>query len=448
MMSKQNKKVFGTDGVRGKVGEYPMTIDFAMRLASSIAKVMSPNGGKVAIGKDTRISGYMFESALESAFVAHGLEVILLGPLPSPAIAYYTIKQNCDFGIVISASHNSYEYNGIKIINHLGEKIDREIESIIESKLSDTPITNTAETLGKAKISNTSRNLYKSLLMSIFEGNDQHLPLKGFKIVVDASNGAAYKIAPQILLDLGADVIPIACSPNGKNINLDCGSTHPETLRKTVVATESNLGIALDGDADRILIVDEEGRILDGDQILYILAKANISNKSFNHKVVGTITTNSGLEMKLRDMNIDLYRSDVGDKNVYSMMKKIGAIIGGESSGHIINSQYSPTGDALLIALIIIKESLNKELRISELVDDLELLPVLNENIKTEDLLNANDSFLNDLTDEINSGNPEGRVIIRSSGTEPLIRISVENKNEEVAGTLIEGIIKAIKDNG
>ncbi len=448
MMSKQNKKVFGTDGVRGKVGEYPMTIDFAMRLASSIAKVMSPNGGKVAIGKDTRISGYMFESALESAFVAHGLEVILLGPLPSPAIAYYTIKQNCDFGIVISASHNSYEYNGIKIINHLGEKIDREIESIIESKLSDTPITNTAETLGKAKISNTSRNLYKSLLMSIFEGNDQHLPLKGFKIVVDASNGAAYKIAPQILLDLGADVIPIACSPNGKNINLDCGSTHPETLRKTVVATESNLGIALDGDADRILIVDEEGRILDGDQILYILAKANISNKSFNHKVVGTITTNSGLEMKLRDMNIDLYRSDVGDKNVYSMMKKIGAIIGGESSGHIINSQYSPTGDALLIALIIIKESLNKELRISELVDDLELLPVVNENIKTEDLLNANESFLNDLTDEINSGNPEGRVIIRSSGTEPLIRISVENKNEEVAGTLIEGIIKAIKDNG
>ena len=349
-MKEQKEKVFGTDGIRGKVGEYPMTIDFAMRLASSIAKVMTPNGGKVAIGKDTRISGYMFESALESAFVAHGLEVILLGPLPSPAIAYYTIKQNCDFGIVISASHNSYEYNGIKIINHQGEKIDREIESIIESKLSDTPITNTAETLGKAKISNTSRSLYKSLLMSIFADIDHHLPLKGFKIVVDASNGAAYKIAPQVLLDLGADVIPIACSPNGKNINLDCGSTHPETLRKTVVATESNLGIALDGDADRILIVDEEGRILDGDQILYILAKSNISNKSFNHKVVGTITTNSGLEMKLRDMNIDLYRSDVGDKNVYSMMKKTGAIIGGESSGHIINSEYSPTGDALLIA--------------------------------------------------------------------------------------------------
>ena len=447
-MKEQKEKVFGTDGIRGKVGEYPMTIDFAMRLASSIAKVMTPNGGKVAIGKDTRISGYMFESALESAFVAHGLEVILLGPLPSPAIAYYTIKQNCDFGIVISASHNSYEYNGIKIINHQGEKIDREIESIIESKLSDTPITNTAETLGKAKISNTSRSLYKSLLMSIFADINQHLPLKGFKIVVDASNGAGYKIAPQVLLDLGADVIPIACSPNGKNINLDCGSTHPETLRKTVVATESNLGIALDGDADRILIVDEEGRILDGDQILYILAKSNISNKSFNHKVVGTITTNSGLEMKLREMNIDLYRSDVGDKNVYSMMKKTGAIIGGESSGHIINSEYSPTGDALLIALIIIKESLTKELKISELVSDLELLPVLNENIDTEDLVNANESFLSDLANEVNSNNPEGRVIIRPSGTEPLIRISIENKDQDIASTLAKDIINTIKENG
>ena len=214
------------------------------------------------------------------------------------------------------------------------------------------------------------------------------------------------------------------------------------------MATDSNLGIAVDGDADRILIVDEEGSILDGDQILYILAKANISNKSFNHKVVGTITTNSGLEMKLRDMNIDLYRSDVGDKNVYSMMKKTGAIIGGESSGHIINSEYSPTGDALLIALIIIKESLNKELKISELVSDLELLPVLNENIDTEDLLNTNESFLGDLANEINSKNPDGRVIIRPSGTEPLIRISIENKDQDVASTLAKDIIFAIKENG
>ena len=447
-MNKQINKVFGTDGIRGKVGESPMTIDFAMRLASSIAKVMTPNGGKVAIGKDTRISGYMFESALESAFVAHGLEVILLGPLPSPAIAYYTIQQKCDFGIVISASHNSYEYNGIKIINHLGEKIDREIESIIESKLSDTPITQTAETLGKAKISNTSRNLYKSLLMSIFDNLDHHLPLKGFKIVVDASNGAAYKIAPQVLLDLGADVIPIACSPNGKNINLDCGSTHPETLRKTVVATESNLGIALDGDADRILIVDENGGILDGDQILYILANANANNKAFNNKVVGTITTNSGLEMKLNEINIDLYRSDVGDKNVYSMMKKTGAIIGGESSGHIINTEYSPTGDALLTALLIIKESIAKKSAISDLVTGLQLLPVINENIDVQNLENITDDFLATLANKVNNENPDGRVIIRASGTEPLIRISIENNDQMASERILESIVNAIKENG
>lgn len=447
-MNKQINKVFGTDGIRGKVGESPMTIDFAMRLASSIAKVMTPNGGKVAIGKDTRISGYMFESALESAFVAHGLEVILLGPLPSPAIAYYTIQQKCDFGIVISASHNSYEYNGIKIINHLGEKIDREIESIIESKLSDTPITQTAETLGKAKISNTSRNLYKSLLMSIFDNLDHHLPLKGFKIVVDASNGAAYKIAPQVLLDLGADVIPIACSPNGKNINLDCGSTYPETLRKTVVATESNLGIALDGDADRILIIDENGGILDGDQILYILANANANNKAFNNKVVGTITTNSGLEMKLNEINIDLYRSDVGDKNVYSMMKKTGAIIGGESSGHIINTEYSPTGDALLTSLLIIKESIAKKSAISDLVTGLQLLPVINENIDVQNLENITDDFLVALANKVNNENPDGRVIIRASGTEPLIRISIENNDQMASERILESIVNAIKENG
>ena len=447
-MNKEINKVFGTDGIRGKVGESPMTIDFAMRLASSIAKVMTPNGGKVAIGKDTRISGYMFESALESAFVAHGLEVILLGPLPSPAIAYYTIQQKCDFGIVISASHNSYEYNGIKIINHLGEKIDREIESIIESKLSDTPITKTAETLGKAKISNTSRNLYKSLLMSIFDNLDHHLPLKGFKIVVDASNGAAYKIAPQVLLDLGADVIPIACSPNGKNINLDCGSTHPETLRKTVVATESNLGIALDGDADRILIVDENGGILDGDQILYILANANANNKAFNNKVVGTITTNSGLEMKLNEINIDLYRSDVGDKNVYSMMKKTGAIIGGESSGHIINTEYSPTGDGLLTALLIIKESIAKKSAISDLVTGLQLLPVINQNIDVQNLENITDDFLVARARKTNNVNPDGRVIIRASGTEPLIRISIENNDQMASERILKSIVDAVKENG
>lgn len=423
----ENNKIFGTDGIRGRVGEHPMTVDFTMRLASAIASTLTPNGGQVAIGKDTRISGYMFESALESAFVAYGLKVILLGPLPSPAISHYVRESDTNFGIVISASHNSYEYNGIKIINQNGEKIDSSLENIIESKLSESPITKTANMIGKAYRSADSRDKYKELLFKVFNQDTQ--PLEGLKIVVDASNGAAYKIAPQLLLELGAEVIPIACSPNGYNINKNCGSTFPETIKNTVKATNSDLGIALDGDADRILIIDEQGEILDGDQILFILTIANIDNPSFNSKVVGTVMTNSGLDKSLKKKNIELLRSDVGDKNVYKMMQSTGSIIGGEPSGHIINLEYLPTGDGLLTALIIIKESLNKKLVISELTKGLTLVKQQNinldiQNIETENIeaFHAKASKLID----------DGRVIIRKSGTEPLIRILIESDNEDI----------------
>ena len=423
----ENNKIFGTDGIRGRVGEYPMTVDFTMRLASAIASTLTPNGGQVAIGKDTRISGYMFESALESAFVAYGLKVILLGPLPSPAISHYVRESDTNFGVVISASHNSYEYNGIKIINQNGEKIDSSLENIIESKLSESPITKTANMIGKAYRSADSRDKYKELLFKVFSQDTQ--PLEGLKIVVDASNGAAYKIAPQLLLELGAEVIPIACSPNGYNINKNCGSTFPETIKNTVKATNSDLGIALDGDADRILIIDEQGEILDGDQILFILTIANIDNPSFNSKVVGTVMTNSGLDKSLKKKNIELLRSDVGDKNVYKMMQSTGSIIGGETSGHIINLEYLPTGDGLLTALIIIKESLNKKFVISELTKGLTLVKQQNinldiQNIETENIeaFHAKASKLID----------DGRVIIRKSGTEPLIRILIESDNEDI----------------
>lgn len=423
----ENNKIFGTDGIRGKVGEYPMTVDFTMRLASAIASTLTPNGGQVAIGKDTRISGYMFESALESAFVAYGLKVILLGPLPSPAISHYVRESDTNFGVVISASHNSYEYNGIKIINQNGEKIDSSLENIIESKLSESPITKPANMIGKAYRSADSRDKYKELLYKVY--NEDTQPLEGLKIVVDASNGAAYKIAPQILLELGAEVIPIACSPNGYNINKNCGSTFPETIKNTVKATNSDLGIALDGDADRILIIDEQGEILDGDQILFILTIANIDNPSFNSKVVGTVMTNSGLDKSLKKKNIELLRSDVGDKNVYKMMQSTGSIIGGETSGHIINLEYLPTGDGLLTALIIIKESLNKKLVISELTKELTLVKQQNinldiQNIETENI-EAFQAKASKLIDD-------GRVIIRKSGTEPLIRILIESENEDI----------------
>jgi len=423
----ENNKIFGTDGIRGRVGEHPMTVDFTMRLASAIASTLTPNGGQVAIGKDTRISGYMFESALESAFVAYGLKVILLGPLPSPAISHYVRESDTNFGVVISASHNSYEYNGIKIINQNGEKIDSSLENIIESKLSESPITKTANMIGKAYRSADSRDKYKELLYKVY--NEDTQPLEGLKIVVDASNGAAYKIAPQILLELGAEVIPIACSPNGYNINKNCGSTFPETIKNTVKATNSDLGIALDGDADRILIIDEQGEILDGDQILFILTIANIDNPSFNSKVVGTVMTNSGLDKSLKKKNIELLRSDVGDKNVYKMMQSTGSIIGGETSGHIINLEYLPTGDGLLTALIIIKESLNKKLVISELTKELTLVKQQNinldiQNIETENI-EAFQAKASKLIDD-------GRVIIRKSGTEPLIRILIESENEDI----------------
>ena len=444
-MIDNKKKVFGTDGIRGKVGEYPMTVDFTMRLASAIASILTPNGGTVAIGKDTRVSGYMFESALESAFVGFGLKVILLGPLPSPAISHYVRTTESDFGIVISASHNSYEYNGIKIINQDGEKLDLEQEELIESKITDQPITKQADNIGKAYRSGDSRDKYASLLQTVFL--DEVKPLEGLQIVIDGSNGAAYKIGPQVLLGLGAEVIPIACSPNGYNINKSSGSTNPETIQNTVSATNSDIGIALDGDADRIIIIDETGKIVNGDEILYILARASIDNPKFNSKVVGTVLTNIGLESSLNEINIELHRSDVGDKNVYKMMKSIGSILGGETSGHIIHDDYSPTGDGLLVALLVLKESIQSKQPISNLLKDLKLVTQTNINLEIKDIEITND-VLKSIASRANEKLDNGRSIIRKSGTEPLIRILIESDNKEETNEVIKFINEEIsKEN-
>ena len=444
-MIDNKKKVFGTDGIRGKVGEYPMTVDFTMRLASAIASTLTPNGGTVAIGKDTRVSGYMFESALESAFVGFGLKVILLGPLPSPAISHYVRTTESDFGIVISASHNSYEYNGIKIINQDGEKLDLEQEELIESKITDQPITKQADNIGKAYRSGDSRDKYASLLQTVFL--DEVKPLEGLQIVIDASNGAAYKIGPQVLLALGAEVIPIACSPNGYNINKSSGSTNPETIQNTVSATNSDIGIALDGDADRIIIIDETGKIVNGDEILYILARASIDNPKFNSKVVGTVLTNIGLESSLNEINIELHRSDVGDKNVYKMMKSIGSILGGETSGHIIHDDYSPTGDGLLVALLVLKESIKSKQPISNLLKDLRLVPQTHINLEIKDIEITND-VLKSIASRATEKLDNGRSIIRKSGTEPLIRILIESDNKEETNEVIKFINEEIsKEN-
>jgi len=442
-MIENKKKFFGTDGIRGKVGEYPMTVDFTMKLASAIASTLTPNGGTVAIGKDTRVSGYMFESALESAFVGFGLKVILLGPLPSPAISHYVRTSESDFGIVISASHNSYEYNGIKIIHHDGEKIDSKQEELIESKITDEPVTKQADNIGKAYRSGDSRDKYISLLKTVFL--DEVKPLEGLKIVIDASNGAAYKIGPQVLLDLGAEVIPIACSPNGYNINKNSGSTNPETIKNTVAATNSDIGIALDGDADRIIIIDETGKIVNGDEILYILARGNTDNPKFNSKVVGTILSNIGLENSLNEIDIELHRSDVGDKNVYKMMKSIGSNLGGETSGHIIHDDFSPTGDGLLVSLLVLKESIKSKQSISNLLKDCKLVPQTNINLEIGDI-EIQDDFLISVASRANKKIGVGRVIIRKSGTEPLIRILIESDSKEKSSDAIEFIKEEISE--
>jgi len=435
--------VFGTDGIRGKVGEHPMTVSFTSAFASAISAVLAPTGGKVIIGKDTRRSGYMFESSLESAFVASGLDVVLLGPLPSPAIAIYTKETDADFGIIISASHNSYEYNGIKIINSHGEKIDSQLENEIEKKLLDEPITKTSENIGKATRSADSRDMYESFLTNVF---NHKKTLTNVKLVLDCSNGAAYKVAPSILSKLGAEIIPIACSPNGFNINKNCGSTNPENIMSTVKALKADLGIALDGDADRILLIDENGKCLNGDQILYMLAMINKNKPNFNSKVVGTILTNSGLESSLNDQNIRLYRSDVGDKNVLDMMKKTGSIIGGETSGHIINSEYSPTGDGLLTALLILKDMVDNNRKTEDLLSGLSLLHQFNENINIEGR-SISESLIHEINNKASKRLEKGRVIIRLSGTEPIIRVTIESNDQDHFNHIFNYIESEINSN-
>ena len=429
-------KVFGTDGLRGKVGEYPMTVDFTSRFAGAAASVLAPQGGNVVVGKDTRISGYMFESALEAALVAAGLDVMLLGPFPTPAISFTVRDCNANFGVVITASHNSYEYNGLKILNNLGEKIDKGLEIDIEKQLFNDPITHTADMIGRATRNPDARGNYMNFISGIFT---QPKPLKNIKVVVDCSHGAAYKIAPRMLSALGADVIPIGCSPNGYNINLNCGSTNVETIAKTVPVLSADLGIALDGDADRVILISPEGKIIDGDQILYMLASIATNNQQFNSKIVGTILTNSGLEKSLKDKGIQLYRSDVGDRNVLQLMRQTDSILGGEHSGHIINLDYSPSGDGLLTALLVMKSMVELDKSVGELLHGLELVPQFNCNIET-DLTKLSNDLITKLSDEANTNFHNGRVLVRKSGTEPVLRVTVESLDEAHAQKLFESI--------
>jgi phosphoglucosamine mutase len=424
-----SKKYFGTDGIRGTVGEDPMTADFAIRLASAVAQVLVPTGGAVLIGKDTRVSGYMFESALEAGFTAAGADVLLVGPLPTPGVAYLTQEFSADLGVVISASHNLYFDNGIKFFDGAGSKLTDEVEKAIEANLDKAAITVDSQSLGRAKRVDTALALYEEFCAGTLP---EGLSLDGLKVVFDGANGAGYKVGPRTLANLDAEVIPIGCSPNGRNINDRCGSTNPDLLQLTVPAVGADVGIALDGDGDRVVLVDEIGRLVDGDQILYVLATAWQEEGRLNGPVVGTVMSNLGLERALQQKNIEFQRAAVGDRYVLEALKQGGGIIGGETSGHMIVLDQTTTGDGLITALQILAVMKRSGRKLSELVAGMPKFPQTMLNVRTEQRLDPDASpqirqALSAARDELAD---DGRVVLRASGTEPVIRVMVEGRDE------------------
>ena len=440
-----SKGFFGTDGVRGKVGADPMTVDFAIRLASAAAQVLVPEGGTVLIGKDTRLSGYMFESALEAGFVAAGADVLLLGPLPTPGIARLTQEFEADLGIVISASHNRYVDNGIKIFDGAGSKLSDEVERQIEEHLNKPAITRESSGLGKAKRIDTARVRYQEFCASTFP---EGLDLEGVKVVFDGANGAGYKVGPRTLADLGAEVIPIGCSPNGRNINDGCGSTSPELLQLTVPAVRADVGVALDGDGDRVVMVDEAGNLVDGDQLLYILATSRHSEGRLRGPVVGTVMSNLGLEHALAAANIDFRRASVGDRYVLETLRETGGIIGGETSGHMIVLDQTTTGDGLVSALQVLAVMKQTGKSLSELVGGMAKYPQEMVNVRTDKRMNPDDSpAIRDAVAAIEDELADtGRVVLRASGTEPVIRVMVEGEDKDQVVSLAKRLAAVVAD--
>jgi phosphoglucosamine mutase len=428
-------RYFGTDGVRGRVGEAPMTVDFALRLASAAARVLAPGGGRVLIGKDTRVSGYMFESALEAGFVAAGVDVMLIGPLPTPGIAYMTQKLGCSFGVVISASHNSYQDNGIKFFDASGSKLSDQAENEIESLLDQPVVTQASQLLGKALRIDRSRTQYQQFCASTIPSG---MNLQGFKIVIDCANGAGYKVAPRVLADLGAEIVPIGCSPNGRNINDGCGSTAPELLQLTVPGVRAQLGMALDGDGDRVVMVDELGRCVDGDQLLYILAKSARDRGELKGPVVGTVMSNLGLEHALAEIGIEFRRAQVGDRYVLAMLNEAGGILGGEASGHILCLDKTTTGDGLISALQVLAVMKQTGAGLAELAAGMRKYPQVLLNVRVAkrfDPLRA-PSVVKVAQDVERRFEGRGRIVLRASGTEPVIRVMVEGHD---AGLVKQG---------
>ncbi len=439
------RKYFGTDGVRGKVGEYPITPDFVMKLGWAAGKVLSKKGTKkVLIGKDTRISGYMLESALEAGLSAAGLKAILMGPMPTPAVAYLTRTFRAEAGIVISASHNPYYDNGIKFFSADGTKLPDDVELAIEAELDNELKCVESAELGKAQRIDDATGRYIEFCKSTFPSN---LSLEGLKMVVDCGHGATYHIAPSVFRELGAEVIAIGCSPDGLNINDGVGSTAPEALAAKVQECKADLGVAFDGDGDRLVMVDSTGYIIDGDEILYIIARDALRHGRLKGGVVGTLMANMGLELALQTLGIPFARAKVGDRYVLEMMNEKGWRIGGENSGHIICLDQTTTGDGIVAALQVLTAMRSAEMPLVKLRSGMSKFPQVLVNVRFAEGKDPLTSGA--VQQEVAAVEQElagrGRVLLRKSGTEPLIRVMVEGEHEQQVRDMAERIAKQVE---
>ncbi|MFZ4503797.1 MAG: phosphoglucosamine mutase [Methylovulum sp.] len=438
------KKYFGTDGIRGEVGKPPITADFLLKLGWAAGKVFANAGHDfVLVGKDTRISGYMFESALEAGLTAAGIDTRLLGPMPTPGIAYLTRTLRAQAGIVISASHNPYYDNGVKFFSVDGTKLADEVEEKIEHFL-DSPISTVSSAkLGKAKrIADASGRYIEYCKASI----PTRLDFAHLKIVVDCANGATYHIAPHVFSEIGAEVIAMGVMPDGVNINENCGATNTAQLVARVIAEQADLGIALDGDGDRLIMVDHKGEVVDGDELIYIIAKSRLSEGKMQGPVIGTLMTNLGMEHALRTLGIDLLRANVGDRYVMEMLNEHNGILGGENSGHIICLDKTTTGDGIIAALQILAEMHYSGKTLHELKSGMQKYPQVLINIKVPKKVNLVDyPSLQEAVKAVESKLAnKGRVLLRSSGTEPLLRVMVEGENKDLVQSCAEQLANEV----
>ena len=425
-----SRKHFGTDGVRGRVGEPPITADFVLKLGWAAGRVLGRGeGGRVLIGKDTRISGYMFESALEAGLSAAGVDVLLTGPMPTPAIAYLSRTLHCDAGIVISASHNPFDDNGIKFFSAQGTKLPDAVEEEIEAWIERPMETADSSHLGKAARVEDAAGRYIEFCKATVP---MAFSLRGLRIVVDCAHGATYHIAPAVFDELGAEVTVMGAEPDGFNINQGVGATSPAALQEAVRAQGADLGIAFDGDGDRVIMVDGEGRVVDGDAILYVIARSRQAAGQSIGAVVGTLMTNLGLEHALRRHDIGLHRARVGDRYVLETMEKEGCLLGGESSGHIICLDRTTTGDGIVAALQVLYEMVHQQVPLSDLLDGLEPYPQHMVNVRVKERTDpmSHPEIASAVQETERSLNGEGRVLLRASGTEPVIRVMVEGRDE------------------